>query len=91
MRFTAEKKKKTTTNPDVVRAKCREAMFVMENSPAVLNVASQYHGIKVVARVLLHLSESSAIEATLRSRSDYKKLKKLIAAFGPCEKKQQEE
>jgi len=82
MRFTRPDLKRKATNPEVVRAKCREAMHAMENSSAVLDVASQYHGIKVVARVLLHLSESSEIEETLEGRRDYKKLRKLIAAFG---------
>jgi hypothetical protein len=73
---------KKSKSREAVCAKCVEAMRALDNPSLLLDTQSRFHGIKVVARVLLIVAQGESIEASVYGRRDYKKLKALIAAFG---------
>jgi hypothetical protein len=73
------KKLKST---EAICAKCIDAMHALDNPSISLDTQSRFHGIKVVARVLLVVAQGSSIESSVGGRRDYKKLKVLISAFG---------
>ena len=70
-----------STSAECVRAKCKEAMAALDACERI-DAASKFHGMKVVARVLLHVGDSGSIRDTSEGRRDFKKLKAIIAAFG---------
>jgi hypothetical protein len=73
---------KKAKSSEAVCAKCALAMRALDNPSISLDTQSRFHGIKVVARVLLCVAQGEPIEASVGGRRDYKKLKALIAAFG---------
>jgi hypothetical protein len=70
-----------SNHSDVVRQRCEQAMGIIDNKALDLDLASKFHAIKVVARVLLHISRGR-IDETVKGKNDYTKLKRIIHAFG---------
>ena len=73
--------KKSSTDPEIVRQRCELAIEIIDDEKLKLDLASKFHAIKVVARVLLHISRG-AIDETVKGVNDYKKLRRIIHAFG---------
>jgi hypothetical protein len=70
-----------STHPDIVRQRCEQALGIIDDESLKLDLASKFHAIKVITRVLLHVSKGK-IDDTAKGVNDYKKLRRIIHAFG---------